>query len=497
MDMEKFLTTSSIFFSRQTSYLLALFFIIRVISFVLMPHQILQGILVFGFILLLGILYFKNPSYAMLLVLTEILLGGSGHYFELAGLSIRTLLIAFFFFLWLSYNWGQETLKQRLQQLPKSLSALLILLALIILLSILTAINNEHNAKAIIQDIIPFAFLILLYPAGHLLSEQKNQEYLIRVIVVSLIGTACFSIISFLLFSTGIAVLQDQFYLWCRWIDDGKITNLGNNFFRIVEAAHLLIVPVILLISSLLMRDEKHNKMWRILRVLAILVLVLNLSRGYFLALLIGLLVLKYKHKFKKWAIELALVIFWIVALFTGISLIASQGKTLGWEQFGVRLQSFVNPTIEISSATRMMKLPVIWEQIKQHPIVGLGVGSSLTFYNSLTYKQETTSHYDWGYLEMVAETGITGALILLSIYLYTAFLLVKKIKNIPDWHDFDVGLLAGIVAFIVMNITIAALFHVFGILFLVFTLTIALKQTNIFEQITKLLYQVFNKLNT
>jgi O-antigen ligase len=431
----------------------------------------------------------------MLLVLTELLLGGSGHYFELADLSIRTLFIIFFFFLWLSYSWGQETLKLRLRQLPASLSALLFLLAAVLMVSAFVGIQNSHTIKAIIQDIIPFAFLILLYPAGHLLSDPKNQEYLIRLIVVSLVGTACFSIITFILFSTGTAVLQDQFYLWCRWINDGKITNLGNNFFRIVESAHLFIVPIILLITSLLMRDERHNKMWRLLRILAILVLVLNLSRGYFLALLLGLLVLKYKHRFKKWFVESLAVCFWIAALFTGISLIASHGQTLGWEQFGIRLQSFINPTIEASSATRMMKLPIIWEQIKQHPLLGNGVGSTITFYNSLTYRQETTPYYDWGYLEMLAETGIVGTIILLSIYLYAAYLLIKKIKNIPDWHDFDVGLLAGIVAFLVMNLTISALFHVFGILFLVFALTIALKQTTIFEQITTLLYRVFNRL--
>ena len=90
---------------------------------------------------------------------------------------------------------------------------------------------------------------------------------------------------------------------------------------------------------------------------------------------------------------------------------------------------------------------------------------------------------------------GIFGALLLLTLYIYAAGLLVKKIKTIPDWHDFDVGLLAGLVAFFIMNITVASLFHVFGIFFLIFALTIALKYTVIFEQTTVLLYRVFNRL--
>jgi hypothetical protein len=81
----------------------------------------------------------------------------------------------------------------------------------------------------------------------------------------------------------------------------------------------------------------------------------------------------------------------------------------------------------------------------------------------------------------------------IIILYIYTAVLLIKKIKNIPDWHDFDVGLLAGIVAFLITNITVAAMFHVFGIFFLLFALSVALKYTSIFEQTTQLLYRIFN----
>jgi len=494
-NMQSFLTSHSIFFSRQTWYLLALFFIIRLTSYLLMPHLILQGILVFCLLILLGILYFKNPAWAMLLVITEILLGGSGQYFQMADLSLRTLFIVFFFFLWLSYNWGQETLKLRLRQLPATLSLILFLLSITLLVSVIIAIKNGHPMTAIIQDIIPFAFLVLLYPAGHLLSDTKNQEYLIRLLAVFIIGSAIFSTFTFIMFSTGNSALQDHFYLWYRWINAGKITDLGNHFFRVVESTHLLITPIILLITSLLMRDERHNKMWRIFRWLAILILVLNFSRGYFLALLVGLLVLKYKHKFKKWFVESFKTCFWIIFIFTAISLITSGGKTMGWEQLGVRIQSLVKPTIEISAATRMMKLPIIWHQIINNPVVGYGLGSTIIFYNSLTSITETTAHYDWGYLEMWSELGLAGSLMLLIIYSYVIYLLIKKIKTIPDWHDFDVGLLAGLVALLVTNITVATLFHVFGIFFLVFALSIALKYTTIFEQTTALLYRMFNRL--
>ncbi len=492
--MEKFLTPNSIFFSKQTWLLLVLFFIVRIGSFFLQPHLITQGAIIIILILLLCVLYFKNPDWAWYIVLSEILLGGAGHYLELGGLSLRTLLIGSFLFLWLSHQLNQQILGKRLNINP-TVNYLMAFFAIIVLFAAGNGLAHEHLTKYIIADIMPFVFFLLLFPSTYLFEDIKAQEFLTRLLSVFVIGTAIFSLFTFTMFSTGISELQDPFYKWYRDVDAGKITDIGSNFYRVVEPGHLLVVPLILLITSLLMRDEKHNKMWRILRWFLILILVLNLSRGYFLALIVGLLVLKYKHHWHKWLRESLAVILLVGIIFSGICLIASQGKTMGWEQFGIRLTSLVKPRIEVSSATRMITLPVIWGVIAKQPILGVGLGNSITFYNPITYQTQTAPHSDWGYLDMWAELGLLGALAFVGLYIFTIYLLVKKIKNIPDWHDFDVGLLAGLIAFLVMNITAAALFHVFGVFFLIFTLSIAAKYTAIFDKTTQLLYRVFNRL--
>ncbi len=243
------------------------------------------------------------------------------------------------------------------------------------------------------------------------------------------------------------------------------------------------------------MKDEKHHKMWRILLILSIIILVLNLSRGYFLALGIGLLVLKYKHTWKQWVKESLYTILLIIVIFSSLHFIASAGQSFGLELFGVRLKSFAQPQIEISTNTRMMILPAVFNIIKQNPILGVGLGATVTFVNYSTYESLTTPHFDWGYLEMWVELGLIGSLMLIFLYGFVAYALIKKIKAIPGWRDFDVGLLAAIISLLVMNITIAALFHVFGILFLIFALTIATKYTAIFDRTTTLLYQIFNRI--
>ncbi|MFA4831439.1 MAG: O-antigen ligase family protein [Patescibacteria group bacterium] len=492
--MQQRLTAHSIFLHWQTPVLLTIFFAIRLLSFFIASHPIIQAALVFVLLMILGIAYFKNPHWAFYLVIGELFLGGAGHYLEFINLSVRTLVIATFLVLWTLHTINDERLGRNIR-INRKLNIALLIFYFLLIASAVNGIRHDHALTNIIQDLMPFLYLPLIFPAYQLLAKQETQEYFVRLVIVFLIGSAIFSVFTFVLFGSGIAELQGPFYQWFRDVSMGKITAMGNNFFRVVLPEHLLITPIILVISSLLMRNEKHHKMWRLLLFLAAAILVLNFSRGYFLALFAGLLILKYKHQWRRWFIISATTIGLVVLIFTSFAIFASGGKTFGWELLGVRVVSLTAPQIEVSAATRMMVLPAILEIIKDNPIAGVGLGATVTFMNTLTYEIITTRHFDWGYLEMLAELGVFGALALLSLYLFTAVKLNKKINHASDWHDFYVGLLASTFAMLVINITSPALFHVFGIIFLVLAIAIAAKPIDIFERLITLLYRIFNRI--
>lgn len=492
--MQSTLTSKSIFQNWQVPVMFLIFFGIRALSFLLVDQMIIQAILVFLILMTLGILYFKNPDWAFYLVLGELFLGGSGHYLEFINLSIRALLIITFILLWTLYAIGNQKLLQNID-LNKKFSIILFVFYLFLIISIISGIRYDHAVVSIIQDLIPFLYLPLLFPAYHLLSKPKTQEYFIRLLIVFLISSAVFSLFTFILFSTGIVELQEPFYKWFRDVSMGKITNMGAGFFRVVLPEHLLITPIILIISSLLMRDEKHHKMWRFLLFLASIILVINLSRIYFVAIIVGLIVLKYKHLWKRWFIISTTTLGLIFLIFTSLFLISSGGKSLGLELFGIRISSIASPHIEESSATRIMIFPEALKMIGTAPILGQGLGASITFLNTVTYKQITTRQFDWGYLEMMVELGILGSLALVSFIFFAIWKLIEKINHAPDWHDFYVGLLASIVAFLIINITSPAIFHVFGIFFFVFTLAIALQPMDIFDRLINILYRIFNRI--
>lgn len=491
--MQTRLTTSSIFKNKQTFLLLAIFISVRILSFYIAPHHIIQALLVFTLIFILGLTFFKNPDYAWMIILAELFLGGAGHYLEFFGLSIRTVLIVAFLFLWIAHALSGHN-KERII-IPHRLYYVLIPLTFFVVFSIFRGLIHGNDTKAIIQDALPFMLFALILPAYHLFSQEKMRHYIIRLLGVFLIGSVIFSLFTSIVFVTKTVELQEPYYKWYRDVTMGKITHVTDSFYRIVAPEHIIITPLLLIIASLLMRDEKHHKMWRFMFMCGALILALNFSRAYLLAFALGLLILIYKHKFTRWFIVSFWSITMITLLFISVNILFSGGKSLGLEIIGIRLGSVILPQTEESTNLRMALLDPIITMIKHHPILGTGLGSSVTFIDPYTYETLSRRHFDWGYLEMWVELGLFGALSLIAIAVLLVQELIKKIRLLSDYHDFYVGLLAGIIAMLFINITTPTLFHVLGILYLVFVMAFVSKPLTIFDEIVTLLYRIFNRI--
>ena len=452
----------------KTTLLLVLAYLgIRLLSFGLTRHIYLQAAWVFFILVIFGALYFKKRDWALGMLFGELLLGGAGHFFEFFGLSLRTILLSAFAVLWLTKKLLTD--KKENFDFPKKLYSLLIIFSLFLIFSATTGLLNGHGIKPVIQDIIPYGFFILIFPLYYFLEKENNREYLKNLLSAFLIGGASFSLFTFTLFSSGMQYLQSPYYKWFRDVAMGKITDMGDGFFRIVTPEHLLITPIILALASLLMKKEKRGKMLWTTIIFALLILILDFGRVYLLALCVGLLILKYKHNWKNWLFINFSVCFIIMTLFFGINVIASGGRSIGMDLFLGRVKSLSQPETETSSLTRMTLLKPILAMIKKEPIIGQGIGAKVIFIDPVNQKQIKTSHFDWGYLELWTELGLFGAMAFLSIIYYINLSLIKKIRTSSDFFYFYIGLLAGTIALLVMNITSPILFHPLGILYLAF----------------------------
>ncbi len=488
-----FLTDKSIYFSWQTALLFVLFFVFRGLSFALDSHSVIQGILVFVLLMVFGICYYKDPKYAWYILLTELFLGGAGHFLSFGGLSIRSILVMTFLILWIIHQIGKRHLLQKMH-IDKQLLYILIAFGVTVWFAAINGIANNHDLSLVIADAVPFSYFLLLFPAYELFKDKDLQAHIIRLLIVFIFGTTIFSLFTEFLFSSGIVVLQEPFYKWFRDVNLGKITDMGTGFFRIVDPTHVFLPPFILLISSLLMRDEKHHLMWRVLLGAALLALAINFSRGYFLALGVGFIILTYKHSLVKWISVSGFAATLFLTSFITVHFFASNFQSAGLELLGLRIGSMAAPAVETSAATRMMILPEALAMIGAHPILGSGLGSTVTFTNTITYEVLSTPQFDWGYIELYVELGLFGTIAYAVLLIYIAMQLLFKITRAADYHDFYVGLLAGLISLLVMNITAPILFHVIGILTIVLITLIAIQPVNIFQSLISTIYRVFHK---
>ncbi len=486
------LGATSIYRHPQTAWLAVGYILLRAISFALAQFPLVQALLVFVLLITLGMLFFRSEEYAWIMIISELFLGGAGHFLEFYGLSIRTLLILVFLILWIGFTLMYPERRHRLR-LPHGLFYLFIPVFIWITFASFWGLIQGHSIVAVIQDGIPFLFLLFLLPSYHLFKRAQTRDFFIRAVIVFLICGALWSLLAFLLFRTGFVELHDPFYNWFRDFGMGKITTVGDYFFRIVLPEHLLIAPLLIIIASLLMRDERHHHMWRFLFIAGSVTLALNMSRAYILGLVVGLFILFYKHKMRRvikvslWSIGMFLASFFIIIL------LSSGFRSFGLEIIGIRAASITSPLVEQSTATRVSLLPPILELINRHPLIGNGIGASFAYTDPISHERTMRRHFDWGYHELIAELGIIGTAIYLFTLLSIILLLVTHTRSLSDYHDLHVGLLGALFSLLIITITSPAIFHVFGIFFIVFTVSFITKKDLDIDQIVHTLYSVFH----
>ena len=490
-----YLTTKSICKDWYTLYLLLGFLGIRILSFLLAGHTIIQGILVFAIIMLFSVLYFKKPHYAFGLLLGELFLGGAGHFLELGGLSLRLLLLGTFGFLWIIHALTEKHLRKRLY-IPHKIFYLLIPLLLSVFLAIIIGLSQQNNITSIIQDLIPFAFLLIILPAYHIMREEHHHHLFIRLFIVFIVGSFLFALANELLFSLGAAHIHGEYYNWFRDVAAGKITYMSLGFFRIVTPEHLFIPIFTLIIASLLMREEKHHAYWYILLFCTITILVLNFSRAYILGTLVGLCILKYSHSWKRWAEVCVMSIGIFFISFIAINIFVSSGLSFGSDMLKQRAKSFTSPETEISTSIRTALISPIIEKIKQQPFFGSGLGSAVRFYDPNKQAFVTTTQLDWGYLELIVEIGILGLIFYLTLIGFILYELHYHITRIHDHQHFYVGVLASVFAILAIHMFTPALFHVLGIVYLALVIAFITQSRDIIHHITGLLYRIFHRIH-
>jgi O-antigen ligase len=446
---------------------LVLYFAIRIFSFNASPGTPLYAANPINWLISLGILaatvYFliKKDTRGWLIIAAEIILGGVGSFLEIKGVSLRTILLiaslVIFFY---------QTIKAKQYQIFLENRVIFYLLLCLLAIAGLSAIHGfylGHPLSLVLADTIPYLFFLYYFPLTQLLLSENFRRTCLSMIIAAIIGNFIFIYYTLFGFSADFFSLQDNYYHWFRDVASGKVTNYNTGFFRILTNEQLLLVPLCIwfLAKQINQVKEKASKLLPLASILLLAILTINLTRIYFIALALGIVLLFSIKNWQRWFVysTSALIIFLCVFILTHLA--STQGKSLGLEYLGLRIQSIAAPQSEDSSLSRLLLLPKIWEKIKNHPVIGNGLGDTVTVYSPVFKQNITTPHFDWGYLEIWDELGILGVITWLSLMGYSVWLVAKQYGAAP-----------ALIALLVINLTSPALFHVMGVILIIFLLT-------------------------
>ncbi len=447
----------------QTALFLISYIGLRLLSFFYLPGTVFNSAVSILIILTTILFFWKKEEYAWQLIAAEILLGGTGNFFKLHFLSLRTCLLLisiFIFFIKRRHNIKKLILQHRY------FCTSIFFLCLAVGLSALQGLRLHHPLTAIRADVVPYLFLLYFFPLTEQLLSIRFKKTTLNLLFAALLGNLLCTFFIFYGFSKGFFVVHDHFYEWFRLIAGGKAADMGLHFFRIVIDEQLLIAPLyISFFYSLVQKDKLHSillsaKDYFFSEIILLFILSINLTRSFLLAITCGILACLRKCHYLKWLKFSILTIIFFLFAFGSNHLIASRGASFGYNLLFGRVESITDPASEGSSLSRLLLLPPIIEKIKQRPFFGNGLGDSVTAYSPIIKKNIITPHFDWGYLEIVDELGFIGLVAWISFILTLGWLLYTK----NYWVD-----LVSLGTLLTINLTSPALFHVLGIIWLTY----------------------------
>ncbi|MDA2936020.1 O-antigen ligase family protein [Patescibacteria group bacterium AH-259-L05] len=451
--------------------LFLLFHALSLLGYYVPPVETLVFLCIVAGTLILSI---YKIEYGFLVLIFEFFAGHGGHLFEFFGLSLRFSLFLIIVLVWL-YKKIKYVVKDHSLYIPAP--PILMLFLVFLFFIFIGAIRGMTYNEPIIamKDFINYSYIFLVFPLVEVIKQKNIFKNMFTMSKAGIIGIAIVTIAVFILFSTGIVEVHDSLYWWWRNTAIGKATFAGNDFYRIVSPAHLLILPLFLVVLSFLIdSQQKKRRLLLLLALASATVLIINFSRAYFLGIGAGLLLLAYHIHWRRWLLFSLVVIMSMILEFGIIYGIVSGGNvSAGFDFFGERIQTVVSPEEELSSQTRMVILPHLIDKIKAEPVFGHGLGSTVSFVDPRTSQERTTFHLDWGYLEIITELGLITLLLyigILSLIFYAGWQKIKTITQDIFQKRLIIGLLAGLVSVAVATLTGPFLFHPVGIFYVTLT---------------------------
>lgn len=447
---------------------------------------------VFTALLIMGVLWLslKQPAYGFLILLAELLIGSQGYLLWIGEtgnhISLRIALWIVVMAIWVVKELTQFLRVKRLANHWSNFSFYFPFLFLLLILA-LAAVNgflSNNDNNLIFIEAKRWLYIITLVPLIIVLKQADFRQEFSTVISAAALWLALKTLILLYIFSHGLEI-SDVIYTWTRANLLGEITTLANGFSRVFLQSQVFsllgfifaTVIFLKLLKQTAWQLSKQAVVYGLASALFLSVIIISLSRSFWFGLSVAIIFMivviifflrpKIKELTKGVLFLLAILVATLCILF--ITLEFPLPKPLFG--FNSSLLSDRANTNDAAANSRWALLPVMNQAIFKQPILGYGLGKTLTYNSSdpriiksSSNGSYTTNAFEWGWLDIWLKLGILGLVAYLWFLLAIAKQAALAFKNNPYQ---SLAAMAALLALVCLNVFTPYLNHPLGFAYL------------------------------
>lgn len=462
-----------------------------------LPVLLLAGIATFWISL-------QRLEWGLYILFGELFIGSRGHLLETGFISLRLVIFVAVFMAWVSTIVIQRPKAEEspfYHGIPRfarndKIGVMYWLLLIVVAMGVLIGYLDGNGLRNVFFDANGYLYLLILPAVLAGIRTREAVESLFKILAAAILVIAAKTLILFLWFTYGFAEVA-VVYHWIIERDIGEITGIVGSASRIfMQSQFWALVGIFIFTLPFPLPSREGNlekgssplvgevrwgvRGWLVISA-ALLSVILSLSRSFWLGgmaagiFVVAVVIFRYREQFRS-LVRLGGILILIVALeLGGLYVITRYASGNISESVASRIG---NPVQEAAGGARLLLLPELLKEIKRAPLWGSGFGKEVTYKSYLPDRirpdnpdgEITSFAFEWGYLDTMLKVGLIGLLVYL-FFIARIFKLGWKKLSIIDYRLSILGILSGLVALVVLNITTPYLNHPLGIGYLILCL--------------------------
>src|SRR3989339_1441918 len=431
------------------------------------------------------VLSLKKLEYGIYILLAELFVGSKGYlfYFDFGGtsVSLRIGLFLIIFSVWLYNRLKNKDLSLKLDK------KWWILFAFIVwgfIWGVLRG-NSFHN---VFFDANGWVYFMLIFPILDVIKSKEQVENILQILTaaVSVIVVKTFFLLY--IFSHQMESVARPLYHWLRKFLIGERNLMDNGFHRIFFQSQIYVLIGFFIFLAILVwrwKDKdalknffKENWQLYLLTAGSFASILISFSRSFWIgvvagvvALFVFLLIFRNSSKHFSKIILFGLSMIACSLLLIWITFVFPFPKTDSSFSFSSMFEDRLTDINEAAVRSRWDLLSPLGKAIVNHPIIGSGFGTTVTYKSSDPRALEinptgefTTYAFEWGYLDIWLKIGLAGLL----VYLYLIWFMLKGewvlSKDNSSLGALNAGLFIGMIALLATSFFSPYLNHPLGI---------------------------------